>query len=181
MLSSWKSKLQGAIDMHYSSSQQQAIVYSELVYQNEITNGGCNNWINHLSVLANVNITLFPVQSVTFMQIEDLKSSNGSFVNDEKIEVSTLNHLDRLRIGNVELVVEFPEASERPAESAPVSESEMGHAWTRNDGNSGQKVMISVVAAVVRRAWAGAPGEEQGRRLPGSGGVPSPRHPPHAS
>jgi ABC transport system ATP-binding/permease protein len=83
------------------------------------------------------------------ISLEDLKSSNGSFVNDEKIEVATLNHQDRLRIGNVELVVEFPEASERSMDAPPISESEMGHAWTRNEGGSGQKVMIGVVATVV--------------------------------
>lgn len=81
--------------------------------------------------------------------LEDLKSSNGSFVNDEKIDVATLNHQDRLRIGNVELVVEFPEAAEGAADAPPISEGEMGHAWTRNEGGAGQRVMIGVVATVV--------------------------------
>tara|TARA_B100000530_G_C15922199_1_gene473546 strand:- start:409 stop:1731 length:1323 start_codon:yes stop_codon:yes gene_type:complete len=81
--------------------------------------------------------------------LEDLKSSNGSFVNDEKIEVATLNHLDRLRIGNVELVVEFPDADEQPAARAPISESEMGRAWSRGGGGPGQKMMIGIVAGVV--------------------------------
>ena len=37
--------------------------------------------------------------------VEDLNSANGLFVNDERIERATLKHLDRLRAGDVELVV----------------------------------------------------------------------------
>ena len=81
--------------------------------------------------------------------LEDLKSSNGSFVNDEKIEVATLNHMDRLRIGNVELIVEFPEADERPAERAPISEEEMGRAWTLGEGKSNQKMIIGAAVGVL--------------------------------
>ena len=44
--------------------------------------------------------------------LEDLKSSNGTFVNDSKIDVHTLNHGDRLRFGNVEFTVHFPSGSE---------------------------------------------------------------------
>ena len=43
------------------------------------------------------------------LTLEDLKSSNGTFVNDEKIEVATLSHRDIIRIGNVEFLIELPD------------------------------------------------------------------------
>lgn len=43
------------------------------------------------------------------LTLEDLKSSNGTFINGERIEVATLNHRDLLRFGNVEFMVEFPD------------------------------------------------------------------------
>jgi len=43
------------------------------------------------------------------LTLEDLKSSNGTFVNDERIEVATVQHRDVIRIGNVEFLVEIPE------------------------------------------------------------------------
>lgn len=43
------------------------------------------------------------------LTLEDLKSSNGTFVNDEKIEVATLSHRDVIRIGNVEFLIELPD------------------------------------------------------------------------
>ncbi|MCB9729670.1 MAG: FHA domain-containing protein [Deltaproteobacteria bacterium] len=39
--------------------------------------------------------------------VEDLKSSNGTFVNGERVELATLNHKDLLRFGNVEFRVEM--------------------------------------------------------------------------
>lgn len=50
------------------------------------------------------------------LTIEDLKSSNGTFVNDDRIDIATLNHGDIVRFGNVEFVIETAEGSaERPA------------------------------------------------------------------
>jgi len=51
------------------------------------------------------------------LTLEDLKSSNGTFVNDERIEVTTLQHRDVVRFGNVEFAVELtePEAAPAPA------------------------------------------------------------------
>jgi pSer/pThr/pTyr-binding forkhead associated (FHA) protein len=80
--------------------------------------------------------------------LEDLKSSNGTFVNDEKIEVATLNHRDRLRIGNVELMVEFPDLAPGDGQDEESNEG-LAHAWTQNDGRSGQKIMLGVIAGVV--------------------------------
>ena len=40
------------------------------------------------------------------LEVEDLKSTNGTFVNDERIERATLANGDRLRVGRFELKVE---------------------------------------------------------------------------
>ena len=40
------------------------------------------------------------------LEVEDLKSTNGTFVNDERIERATLANGDRLRVGRFELQVE---------------------------------------------------------------------------
>lgn len=40
------------------------------------------------------------------LEIEDLSSTNGTFVNDQRIERTRLANGDRLRIGRVELAVE---------------------------------------------------------------------------
>lgn len=45
-------------------------------------------------------------------EVEDLKSTNGTFVNGERVKRSALKAGDRLRIGRVELVVsEEPHSS----------------------------------------------------------------------
>lgn len=41
----------------------------------------------------------------TELSIEDLRSTNGTFVNDRRIEQSTLRVGDRVRVGRVELSV----------------------------------------------------------------------------
>jgi pSer/pThr/pTyr-binding forkhead associated (FHA) protein len=43
------------------------------------------------------------------LRVEDLRSSNGSFLNDQRIESGYLRHGDRVRTGNVEFVVELAE------------------------------------------------------------------------
>ena len=43
------------------------------------------------------------------INVEDLKSSNGTFVNGERIELAAINHQDLLRFGNVEFIAEFPD------------------------------------------------------------------------
>ena len=60
--------------------------------------------------------------------IEDLKSSNGTFVNDDRIDIATLNHRDIVRFGNVEFLCEMQDAPEQqppqrpPARPAPPRE-----------------------------------------------------------
>ncbi len=39
------------------------------------------------------------------LRIEDLQSTNGTFLNDERIDVAFLGDGDRIRVGQVELVV----------------------------------------------------------------------------
>lgn len=41
------------------------------------------------------------------LRVEDLRSSNGTFLNDQRIESAYLKHGDRLRVGNVEFAVEL--------------------------------------------------------------------------
>jgi pSer/pThr/pTyr-binding forkhead associated (FHA) protein len=40
------------------------------------------------------------------LEVVDLESTNGTFVNDERVQNARLAHGDRLRIGRVELTVE---------------------------------------------------------------------------
>ena len=40
------------------------------------------------------------------LEVEDLKSTNGTFVNDKRIERATLASGDRLRVGRFELTVQ---------------------------------------------------------------------------
>ena len=73
------------------------------------------------------------------LTLEDLKSSNGTFVNDDRVDVATLNHRDILRFGNVEFLVEVPDAVERPQAApprpptGPPSRSERGDRGERAD------------------------------------------------
>src|SRR3954471_16121771 len=41
-----------------------------------------------------------------FVDVTDLSSTNGTFVNDKRIEKATLVHGDRLRVGRVEFTLE---------------------------------------------------------------------------
>ncbi|MCC6624783.1 MAG: FHA domain-containing protein [Deltaproteobacteria bacterium] len=59
------------------------------------------------------------------LTLEDLKSSNGTFVNDERVEVTTLQHDDVVRFGNVEFHVQLAE-QEAPAAAAPPARSRTG-------------------------------------------------------
>ena len=60
------------------------------------------------------------------LTIEDLKSSNGTFVNGERIEVATLNHRDLVRFGNVEFMCEFPDLA--PSDGADPTGMPIGSA-----------------------------------------------------
>ena len=43
------------------------------------------------------------------LEVVDLKSTNGTFVNDKRVDAATLAAGDKLRIGRVELTVERAE------------------------------------------------------------------------
>ena len=43
--------------------------------------------------------------SATGLAVEDLQSTNGTFVNDQRVEQSPLRPGDRLRLGRLELTV----------------------------------------------------------------------------
>ena len=43
------------------------------------------------------------------VEVVDLSSTNGTFVNDERVEHASLKSGDRLRVGRVELTVEKPD------------------------------------------------------------------------
>lgn len=51
------------------------------------------------------------------LRVEDLRSSNGSFLNDQRIESAYLKHGDRLRVGNVDFVVELSDEARRSVDS----------------------------------------------------------------
>ena len=44
------------------------------------------------------------------LEVEDLSSTNGTFVNDKKVKRATLASGDRLRVGRVELTIERQDA-----------------------------------------------------------------------
>jgi pSer/pThr/pTyr-binding forkhead associated (FHA) protein len=46
------------------------------------------------------------VATAETLEVEDLSSTNGTFVNDKRIDRGALINGDRLRIGRVELTVE---------------------------------------------------------------------------
>ena len=48
------------------------------------------------------------------LEVVDLKSTNGTFVNDKRIEKARLGTGDRLRVGRVELTVEKQGLSSQP-------------------------------------------------------------------
>jgi ABC transport system ATP-binding/permease protein len=48
------------------------------------------------------------------LEVVDLKSTNGTFVNDKRIEKARLGTGDRLRVGRVELTVEKQGLSPQP-------------------------------------------------------------------
>src|ERR1700724_1007230 len=48
------------------------------------------------------------------LEVVDLKSTNGTFVNDKRIEKARLATGDRLRVGRVELTVEKQGLSPQP-------------------------------------------------------------------
>ncbi len=96
--------------------------------------------------------TKLTVERSGALTLEDLKSSNGTFINDERIEVGSLNHGDLVRFGNVEFSVEIP--GEAPV-SAPAS-SPPSRQIRRKTG-SGVRHEVSSPAARPYEDWGAPP------------------------
>jgi tetratricopeptide (TPR) repeat protein len=73
------------------------------------------------------------------LRVEDLRSSNGTFLNDQRIESAYLKHGDRLRVGNVEFAVELSEHARASLDADIV----------KADGGRGLGVWIVLVALVL--------------------------------
>lgn len=67
------------------------------------------------------------------LTVEDLKSSNGTFINDERIEVATLHHRDVLRFGNVEFLVEMTEPEAAAPRATKDAQREVRRDRSRSD------------------------------------------------
>ncbi|MGM0577086.1 MAG: FHA domain-containing protein [Myxococcota bacterium] len=78
--------------------------------------------------------------------VEDLKSSNGTFVNDERIEVGTLSHGDLVRFGNVEFAFEVPDA---PPRDDAESTGDFEGAWAPQQGGSNKPLLIALAGVAV--------------------------------
>ena len=87
------------------------------------------------------------------LTLEDLKSSNGSFVNNERIEMATLSHRDKIRIGNIEMIVEFPDLTpsdgDGEIEAAGPTADDYGQGSAGRSGGRLKWVIIAVVATLV--------------------------------
>lgn len=88
------------------------------------------------------------MQSDAGLQIQDLGSSNGTYVNDERVQQSPLNAGDRLRIGSLRFVVQIdgkPDESEADDFTIPgsamgsdASESDPGHLSPTQEVNAAE-------------------------------------------
>jgi len=80
--------------------------------------------------------------------LEDLKSSNGTFANNEKIEVASVGHRDVIRIGNAEFIVEIPESgSSRSSHGGHVADYED---WgDGGGGRSGVWIVLGIVGVML--------------------------------
>ena len=65
--------------------------------------GPSADFVVDTSLLSRVHCHL--AASAAGLSVEDLKSTNGTFVNDQRVERSSLHPGDRLRLGRLELVV----------------------------------------------------------------------------
>jgi pSer/pThr/pTyr-binding forkhead associated (FHA) protein len=90
--------------------------------------------------------------------VEDLKSSNGVYINDERVDTGPFTHGDRVRFGNVEFICERMgpgEDSDAMIEAFKVSRSKI---WLIG-GAIGIAVIISLVAGYV--VWGGGTKKEK--------------------
>lgn len=90
--------------------------------------------------------TKLSVERSGALTVEDLKSSNGTFINDERIEVATLHHRDVLRFGNVEFLVEMTDADGSPRNTKD------GQREVRRDRSRSDERQVSKPAPVAAAA-----------------------------
>lgn len=84
--------------------------------------------------------------------VEDLKSSNGTFVNDERVEIATLNHSDVFRMGNAEFIVEVPAqsgAGAAPAMGGGGGLADFEDAWQPQKSRTGLWITLSILATII--------------------------------
>jgi pSer/pThr/pTyr-binding forkhead associated (FHA) protein len=62
------------------------------------------DFVLDLPLVSRIHCRLTAAQEA--LSVQDLSSTNGTFVNDQRVEHGELTHGDRLRIGRVELTVE---------------------------------------------------------------------------
>lgn len=99
--------------------------------------------------------------------LEDLKSSNGTCANNERIEVAGVNHRDVIRIGNAEFIVDIPESGGRSASAAPSGAVYEDDDWDEASGSKGGMwIVLGIVgvmlalAAIVFAVVGGSPQPE---------------------
>lgn len=81
--------------------------------------------------------------------LEDLKSSNGTFANNERIEVASIGHRDVIRIGNAEFIVEVPQSSGRSSSPAG-SVADYDESWGDSGGGGrGTWVVLGIIGVML--------------------------------
>jgi len=96
------------------------------------------------------------------LTLEDLKSSNGTFVNDERIEVATLQHRDIVRFGNVEFLVEIADQDS----PAPPARGGRGERAQRPSDDRDREVRRAAPAAAARQSQSFDDDEPRTKRSP---------------
>jgi pSer/pThr/pTyr-binding forkhead associated (FHA) protein len=107
--------------------------------------------------------------------VEDLKSSNGTFVNGEKVELATLNHKDLLRFGNVEFRIEMPDVAAGGNVEAAMGANtgEVDEPWAPSAAGSSRRGLWVALAVGAPMLIAGVVGVVFfGDRLFGGGTLP---------
>ena len=85
--------------------------------------------------------------------IKDLKSRNGTYVNDQRIEVAKLKAGDRIRIGSISFLFE-----QDPTKSAGVALQEMEQEMAQGKGYS--TILQEIVGKMDEQPAASSDGEE---------------------
>ena len=112
--------------------------------------------------------TKLSVERSGALTIEDLKSSNGTFLNDERIEVATVNHRDIIRFGNVEFLVEIAEqeGSAKSAKSESSKEARREKAARAEEREAPREAPRESARPAARQATASAPKKEKEEKRP---------------